>query len=100
LNQENIDKQSDYADIVKYSILYHVEKSEIDEDGSYSVEVISKMICPPDRMNEFENDVVSSLINFSKKMALLTIKSHLVMVSLRARYSLFLIRSNLSQVTV
>jgi hypothetical protein len=59
------DCQRDYEEIVKkYSLIHHVEKSEFDEDGDYTVEVFSKVFCPPDSMYTYEKDVMNQFDQF------------------------------------
>jgi hypothetical protein len=69
---EQEDCQRDYTEYVKkYSLIHHVEKGKPDEDGSYIVEAFSKVICPPDRMYELENDVVKQFDQFFEEIGII-----------------------------
>lgn len=65
------DQFHEYDEILqKYSLLHHVEKMEFPEDGFYSIEVFSKRFCPPDRMYDFEDDVMDQIDNFFKEIGM------------------------------
>jgi hypothetical protein len=59
----------EYDEILKkYALISHVEKTEDDDDNSSTIEVFSKVFCPPDAMYDYENDVMDQMGKFFKEI--------------------------------
>jgi hypothetical protein len=59
----------EYDEILKkYVLISHVEKTEDDDDNSASIEVFSKVFCPPDAMYDYENEVMNQIEKFFEEI--------------------------------